>query len=142
MSTMRNTDQELAAYALKCVNALGNKQGKYASYVKSFSMMIHNSGLRAAMAFAAHKSKQSSTTSGPSGDAAAWGDLFKNIANFWKTKSEILQTKFTVIHPVSAAGRKQVIEALIEMNNAEYRQAQREALKLLAWLKNLLPEDA
>lgn len=140
MSIMRNTDQELAAYALKCVNALGNKQGKYASYVKSFSMMIHNSGLRAAMAFAAHKSKQSST-SGPSGDAA-WGELFKSIANFWKTKSEILQTKFTVIHPVSAAGRKQVIEALIKMNNAEYRQAQREALKLLAWLKNLLPEDA
>ncbi|EJF54692.1 CRISPR type III-B/RAMP module-associated protein Cmr5 [Saprospira grandis DSM 2844] len=142
MSTMRNTDQELAAYALKCVNALGNKQGKYASYVKSFSMMIHNSGLRAAMAFAAHKSKQSSTTSGPSGDAAAWGDLFKSITNFWKTESKILNNKFTLIHFTGSVWKKNVVEALIEMDNAEYRQAQREALKLLAWLKNLLPEDA
>lgn len=142
MSTMRNTDQELAAYALKCVNALGNKQGKYASYVKSFSMMIHNSGLRAAMAFAAHKSKQSSTTSGPSGDAAAWGNLFKDVANFWKTESKILNNKFTLIHFTGSVWKKNVVEALIEMDNAEYRQAQREALKLLAWLKNLLPEDA
>ncbi|WBM74765.1 type III-B CRISPR module-associated protein Cmr5 [Saprospira grandis] len=139
---MRNTDQKLAAYALECVKNVEGREGKYASYVKSFSMMIHNSGLRAAMAFAAQKSKKSSTASSPSGDAPAWGNLFKDVANFWKTESEILKNKFTLIHFIGPVWQKKVINVLIEMDNAEYRQAQREALKLLAWLKNLLPEDA
>jgi len=138
-------DQERAKYALNCRNE-GMTVDKYGSHIESMPMMIHNSGLRNALAFA--YSTGFLKDEGKDDKKADWKLLFEHLTyKYWfdphkETTQFLLSKKPTDFDTKSRRDKASaVIEIFINLPDYEYRFVTQETISLLNWIRKLVKGD-
>tara|TARA_R110002167_G_scaffold366450_1_gene597495 strand:- start:1415 stop:1921 length:507 start_codon:yes stop_codon:yes gene_type:complete len=125
LSTNRNKAQSMAqqraSFALEKVAAVAQDKDtakRFKAYANSLPAMIQTNGLGQALAFA----KAKGCGKGP--EAPAWHAMYKAL-NSWLTLQEIW------------GAEQDVLNALVNGNQYQYRRAQAETQALLVWIKQI-----
>jgi CRISPR-associated protein Cmr5 len=93
---------------------------EYKSYAKSIPMMIKTNGLGASLAFIRSKAKKKT------GDNTAYGQIYSDITEYFKQKHK------TYLIDLS---KKELVEAVIDLDSPTYRIVTVETLAFMQWLK-------
>jgi CRISPR-associated protein Cmr5 len=96
------------------------KFDEYKAYSKKLPMLIKTGGLGATLAFIKSKAKKKN------GDNTAYGQLYDDIAAYFK------QTHMAYILDLD---NRELMEAVIDIDSAQYRSVTVETLALLQWLR-------
>lgn len=119
-------DQKRAKYAFEKANAGMKAEGKkYGSQIESLPMMIHNSGLRNTLAFAYAK--------GILKDSKEWKLVFEHLTNWLKTEPTGTLTTLKSLNKAD-----DMLKAIIDLGDDEYRFATQETFALVNWLRKLV----
>ena len=122
-------DQRRAKYAFTNAGiGMGKAGKKYGSQIESLPMMIHNSGLRNTLAFAYAKGH----LKGEKG-AIEWKLVFDHITNWLKTEPTGTLTTLK-----SLIKSDDILKAIIDLGDYEYRFATQETIALVNWLRKLV----
>jgi CRISPR type III-B/RAMP module-associated protein Cmr5 len=128
MSVRISNDQVRAKKAWDFSQADGAKANKeYRSYVREFPMLVHNSGLVNAVAFAYEKGKVANNGTN------AWAILYKQLSE-WLSKE--------CGHPIPLKNNS-LLETLLNLSNQDsptFRRLTHETIILFTWLKRFVSE--
>ncbi len=121
---LRTLEQKRAQKAWEQVGEVASEGGKlgenYRSLVRKTPAMIKTNGLGQTLAFLLSKSKE--------GESGAEGKLYKHLGDWLLGGESPL--------PLSGSGTgSSLMEKVVSLDSALYRQATREALAYLGWLK-------
>ncbi len=114
-STVRTRAQEMAGYALGCVQRFreegSGNQKNYQGYAQKLPAMVMTNGLAATLAYMREKGSE-------------WEVLYTHLAG-WFRRAGMLHN-----------GRD-LLETVVSLSSAEYRHWSREALAVAEWFKRL-----
>jgi CRISPR-associated protein Cmr5 len=123
-SSLRKLEQGRAKFAWSRAQEARSKSSikfdEYKSYSKSLPMLIKTSGLGASLAFFRSKARKKN------GDNTAYGQIYDDISAYFKEEHKR--------HLIDLS-QKELMEAVIDLDSAQYRIITIETLAFLQWLR-------